>query len=49
MSCIVGKTREGNHTREEYISVRNLFSVLFKNFFKKYLLLKFPIYELKRF
>ena len=49
MSCIVDKRREDNHTREEYDSVRNLFSFFCfqKSLFKKYLPLKVPIYELK--
>ena len=49
MSGIVGKRREDNHTREEYDSVRNFFSVFFISLFEKYLPLKFPIYDLKRF
>ena len=44
MSCIVDKRIEDNHTREEYGSVRN-----FKSLLKKYLPLKFPIYDPKRF
>ena len=47
MSCIVDKRIEDNHTREEYGSVRNLLSVYFKSLFKKHLLSKFPIYDLK--
>ena len=38
--------REDNHTREEYDSVRN---ALLKTLFKKYLPLKFSIYDLKCF
>ena len=49
MPFIVDKRREDNHTREEYGSLRNLFSIFYKILFKKYLLSKFPIYNLKRF
>ena len=49
MTCIVDKKREDNHTREEYGSLRNLFSIFFKSLFKTYLPLEFPIYDLKRF
>ena len=49
MSCMVDKRREDNHTREEYSSVRNLFSSFFKSLFKNYLPLMFPIYDPKRF
>ena len=49
MSCILDKRKEENYAREEYGSVRNLFSIFLKSLFKKYLPLQFPIYELKRF
>ena len=49
MSCIVDKRREDKHTREEHGSARNLFLIFFKSLFKKYLPLKFPIYDPKRF
>ena len=49
MSCIEDKRRGDNHTREEYDSVRNLFSIFFKSLFRKYLPLKFPFYDPKRF
>ena len=48
MSSIVDERIKDNHTTEEYVTVRNLFSNFFMNLFKKYLLLKFPIYDLKR-
>ena len=40
---------EEDHTRDEYGSVKNLFPIFFKSLFKKYLLSKFPTYDLKRF
>ena len=46
---MVDKRIEDNHTREEYGSVRNFFSVFFKSLLKKYLPLKFSIYDPKRF
>ena len=49
MLFIEDKRRQNNHEREEYGSVRNLFLIFFKSLFKKYLPLKFPIYDLKHF
>ena len=49
MSFIKDKRREDNLTREEYDSVRILFSIFLKTLFKKYLLSKFPTYDLKLF
>ena len=34
MSCIIDKRREDNHTREEYGSVRNLFSIFSRVYLK---------------
>ena len=39
MPCIVDKGREDNHSREEYGSLRNLFSIFFKSLFKEVLAL----------
>ena len=49
MSSIVDKRREDIHTREEYGCVRDLFSIFLKSLFKRYLPLKFPIYDRKCF
>ena len=49
MLFIEDKRRQNNHAREEYGSVSNLFLIFFKSLFKKYLPLKFPIYDLKHF
>ena len=49
MPITVDKRREDINTIEEYVSVINLFSIFFKILFKKHLLSKILIYDLKRF
>ena len=49
MSFLVDMRGEDKRTGKEYASVRNLFSIFLKSLFKKYLILKFPIHDLKPF